>query len=66
MPHWKEDFQMLIATILDPRFKEKFFTGVTIVEKVKSLIREKICHMVRQRDEGTHDESDDEVGPSSK
>ena len=39
---------LLIATILDPRFKEKFFTETTIVEKVKSLGREKIGHITRQ------------------
>ena len=35
---------LLIATILDPRFKEKFLTGITIVEKVKSLVHENRSH----------------------
>ena len=55
---------LLIATILDPRFKEKFFTGATIVEKVKSLVCEKIGRITRQREEDNPD--DNEIEPSSK
>ena len=66
----EENENLLIATILDPRFKEKFFTGPTIVEKVISLVRDKICDLTRQHKEDNceheEDNRDHEVGPSSK
>ena len=34
--------RLLVATIMDPRFKEKFFSGLIVAERAKSLVGEKI------------------------
>ena len=32
----EENKKLLVATILDPRFKEKFFSGTVVIERAKS------------------------------
>ena len=41
----EENEKLLVATILDPRFKEKFFCGPVVTERAKSQEREKISSL---------------------
>ena len=37
----EENEKLAIATILDPRFKDKFFTNLSVKNSIKALVREK-------------------------
>ena len=41
----EENEKLLVATILDPRFKEKIFSGPVATERAKSQVREKISSL---------------------
>ncbi len=40
-----------LATLLDPRFKNKFFTGTSEQENVKMLLKEKV-ELLKSKDNG--------------
>ena len=41
----EENEKLLVATILDPRFKEKFFSGPVVTERAKSRVQDKISSL---------------------
>ena len=41
----EENEKLLVATILDPRFKGKFFSGPVVTDRAKSQVQEKISSL---------------------
>ena len=46
----EDNEKLIVATLVDPRFKEKFFSGPTVVEKVKKLVWD----LIKSIEESSH------------
>lgn len=42
----EENERLLILTVVDPRFKQKFYRGPLVTQKAKSLVRDKITSFI--------------------
>ena len=43
----EDDKKLTIATVLDPRFKDKFFTQLLVKEKVNTLVKQEIENLTK-------------------
>lgn len=46
----EDNEKLTVATLVDPRFKDKFFSGPAVVEKVKKLVRD----LIKSVEESSH------------
>ena len=54
---------LILGTILDPRFKDKFFTSVSARQRGKELLGQKVASLTTVTGSGTEDSSQTERSP---